>query len=233
MCFRRASCKRRVSHLGGLVATGEGGQIALFFTGVRHAGENLAVVLRHRAADLPAPIQMCDGLSRNAPEGFDTVMSSCLAHARRKSVELIEAFPDQARFVLETLREVYSTEAHIKAEGLTPEERLARHQAESDRIAKTLGRKAATGAARLSPNLWPAVCHAFGEIAPSPYAEPLAPRCATAVTMHRDVIHTITSGARPHPEFLLRTPTGRGGHSTTCRSKRSAYRASRAVCAMS
>ena len=51
----------------GIVATEEGRQIALFFTGVRHAGENLAQVLAHRAADLPAPIQMCDGLSRNAP----------------------------------------------------------------------------------------------------------------------------------------------------------------------
>ena len=115
----------------GIVATQEGRQIALFFTGVRHAGENLATVLRHRAADRPTPIQMCDGLSRNAPQGFDTVMSSCLAHARRKSVELIEAFPEHVRFVLETLREVYGTEARIQAEGLDPEERLARHQAES------------------------------------------------------------------------------------------------------
>ncbi len=115
----------------GIVATKEGRQIALFFTGVRHAGENLAVVLAHRAADLPAPIQMCDGLSRNAPTGFDTVMSSCLAHARRKYVELTETFPDQVRFVLETLRAVYGTEARMQAEGLDPESRLLRHQAES------------------------------------------------------------------------------------------------------
>ena len=115
----------------GIVATEEGRQIALFFTGVRHAGENLAAVLAHRAADLPAPIQMCDGLSRNAPSGFDTVMSSCLAHSRRKYVELTETFPEEVRFVLETLREVYGTEARIQAEGLDPEPRLLRHQAES------------------------------------------------------------------------------------------------------
>ena len=115
----------------GIVATKEGRQIALFFTGVRHAGENLATVLAQRAADLPAPIQMCDGLSRNAPTDFDTVMSSCIAHARRKVVELTEAFPEQARFVLETWREVYGTEARIKVEGLDPLERLQRHQAES------------------------------------------------------------------------------------------------------
>ena len=115
----------------GIVATEEGRQIALFFTGVRHAGENLAAVLAHRAANLPAPIQMCDGLSRNAPSDFDTVMSSCLAHARRKYVELTETFPEEVRFVLETLREVYGTEARIQAEGLDPEPRLLRHQAES------------------------------------------------------------------------------------------------------
>ncbi|WP_297388979.1 IS66 family transposase [Acidiferrobacter sp.] len=126
-----AATERTGIFTSGIVATEEGRQIALFFTGVRHAGENLAAVLAHRAADRPAPIQMCDGLSRNAPPGFDTVMSSCLAHARRKSVELIEAFPDQVRFVLETLRAVYITDDGARQQGLTPAERLHRHQAES------------------------------------------------------------------------------------------------------
>jgi transposase len=34
----------------GIVATDAGQQIALFFTGVRHAGENLAAVLERRAS---------------------------------------------------------------------------------------------------------------------------------------------------------------------------------------
>jgi transposase len=68
----------------GIVATQTGRQIALFFTGVRHAGENLAAVLARRNTDLPAPIQMCDGLSRNIPSEFDTILSQCLAHARRR-----------------------------------------------------------------------------------------------------------------------------------------------------
>jgi transposase len=63
----------------GIVATHAGQQIALFFTGVRHAGENLAAVLARRNMDLPAPIQMCDGLSRNIPSEFDTILSQCLA----------------------------------------------------------------------------------------------------------------------------------------------------------
>jgi len=43
----------------GIVATRDGHRVALFFTGHRHAGENLAQVLAQRAADLGPPIQMC------------------------------------------------------------------------------------------------------------------------------------------------------------------------------
>ncbi|MGC9159757.1 MAG: IS66 family transposase, partial [Terracidiphilus sp.] len=48
----------------GIVSTRAGQKIALFFTGRKHAGENLADVLAQRAQELPAPIQMClDGPS--------------------------------------------------------------------------------------------------------------------------------------------------------------------------
>jgi transposase len=115
----------------GIVATDTGRKIALFFTGVRHAGENLNAVLARRSTDLPAPIQMADGLSRNVPSDFDTILGSCLAHARRKHVELAESFPEQVRFVLETLREVYITDARARSEGLDPQQRLQLHQEES------------------------------------------------------------------------------------------------------
>src|SRR5262249_30056677 len=42
--------------------------IALLFSGWRHAGENLAEVLKQRAHGLQPLIQMCDALSRNAPK---------------------------------------------------------------------------------------------------------------------------------------------------------------------
>src|ERR1039458_5513551 len=115
----------------GIVATHTGLQITLFFTGVRHAGENLAAVLARRNTDLPAPIQMCDGLSRNIPSEFDTILSQCLAHARRKYVELTETFPAEVRFVLETLRKVYITDARARDRGLDPAQRLQLHQDES------------------------------------------------------------------------------------------------------
>jgi transposase len=115
----------------GIVATDDGHKIALFFTGVRHAGENLNAVLARRRADLPPPIQMADGLARNVPSDFDTILGSCLAHARRKHAELVEYFPEQVRFILETLREVYITDGRARNERLDPQQRLLLHQEES------------------------------------------------------------------------------------------------------
>jgi len=114
----------------GIVAISEG-KIALFFTGVRHAGENLAAVLKRRAAELPTPIQMCDGLSSNTVGDFETLLAQCMSHARRKYVDVVENFPEEVRFVLETLCEVYKTDAHARKNRMTPEERLRLHQAES------------------------------------------------------------------------------------------------------
>ena len=122
----------------GIVATDEGRRIALFFTGVRHAGENLNAVLEHRRADLPPPIQMADGLSRNVPSDFDTILGSCLAHARRKHAELVESFPAQVRFVLETLREVYIIDSRARKESLDPQQRLLLHQEESQPLMEAL-----------------------------------------------------------------------------------------------
>ena len=49
-------------YTSGVVATRDGRRMALFFSGRQHAGENLADVLRLRAAELERPIQMCDAL---------------------------------------------------------------------------------------------------------------------------------------------------------------------------
>jgi len=115
----------------GIVAECGGRRIALFMTGPKHAGENLAAVLAHRVADRSPPIQMCDALSRNTAGEFEAILAACNAHARRRYVEVATSFPDECRYVLETLREVYRTDARARAEGLSPGERLRRHQAES------------------------------------------------------------------------------------------------------
>lgn len=109
-------------------------RIALFFTGAKHAGENLASVLGQRSGELPPPIQMCDALSRNVPkvpERLQPVLGNCNAHGRRHFVKVTPSFPDQCRFVLETLGEVYGYEAVARERHLSPEERLRFHQQHS------------------------------------------------------------------------------------------------------
>ena len=106
-------------------------RIALFFTGINHAGENLERVLNERATALGPPIQMSDGLSHNTAGDFETIEANCNAHARRYFVEVAPNFPVECRFVLDTLREVYRIDARARREQLNDQERLRLHQAES------------------------------------------------------------------------------------------------------
>ena len=112
----------------GVVALRDGHRVALFFSGRRHAGENLAQVLKHRAAELPPPIQMCDALSRNLPGELQTIVANCLAHARRQFVDVYDRFPEPCRHLLETLAVVYRNDAVARERQLSPEARLQFHQ---------------------------------------------------------------------------------------------------------
>jgi hypothetical protein len=134
-----AKSKERTGiYTSGVVCEVKGRQIALFFTGRNHAGENLAKVLEKRSRELPPPIQMCDGLERNIPKGFETVLANCNAHARRKYVELTEIFPEECRYVLETLKKVYHNDALAEERGMSPEERLAFHKEHSTPLMEDL-----------------------------------------------------------------------------------------------
>ena len=115
----------------GIVSTGKGHYIALFFTGVQHAGENLADVLAKRAADLPKPIQMCDALASNTAGDFEAILATCIAHARRRYADVAPDFPEECRYVLETLREVYKNDAVAKKKEMSATERLAFHKERS------------------------------------------------------------------------------------------------------
>jgi transposase len=112
----------------GVVALRDGHRVALFFSGRRHAGENLAEVLKLRAEQLPPPIQMCDALSRNLPGELQTIVANCLAHARRQFVDVYERFPEQCRYLLEALAVVYGNDASARERQLSPEARLQWHQ---------------------------------------------------------------------------------------------------------
>jgi transposase len=122
----------------GIVAGGQPHPIALFFTGRRHAGENLNEVLRQRKTDLPPPLQMCDGLTRNEPAEFDTRVGNCLVHARREFVEVAPHFPEACQVVLENLRAVYRFEAQTRTQALSAQQRLAFHQTHSQPVLEKL-----------------------------------------------------------------------------------------------
>jgi hypothetical protein len=122
----------------GIVATNQGLRMALFFTGTSHAGENLAELLERRASELGPPIQMCDALSRNYAGELDTLLANCVAHSRRKFVDVLTSFPDECKYVIETLRDVYHNESIAVDSKMSPDKRLAWHQTESGPLMKSL-----------------------------------------------------------------------------------------------
>ena len=122
---------RRGVFTSGIVSKIDGREIALFFTGHKHAGENLVDVLRQRSGELGPPIQMCDALSRNMPQELKTLLANCLAHGRRKFVDVAGAFPQQCLHVLQILKEVYANDAIARQRKMSPQQRLEFHQAQS------------------------------------------------------------------------------------------------------
>src|SRR5579863_899861 len=115
-------------------------RIALYFTGRQHAGENIADVLKQRAKELPSPIQMCDALSRNTPKasGVEILLANCMAHGRRQFVEIAPNFPEECRYVLEALGEVYYNDAMAREQVLSAEDRLKLHQKQSGPVMERL-----------------------------------------------------------------------------------------------
>ena len=61
-----------------------------------------------------------------------------MSHGRRKFVEVVDSFPQECRYVLESLRQVYRHDAIARREKKSPEERLRLHQDHSAKIMETL-----------------------------------------------------------------------------------------------
>jgi hypothetical protein len=106
-------------------------EIVLFFTGRKHAGENLEAVLKERAPTLAPPIHMCDAAASNTAGEFEALLARCVAHGRRPFVELFQNFPEECRRVLEDLRTVYRVDGEARVAGLDAHARLALHQERS------------------------------------------------------------------------------------------------------
>lgn len=120
--------KRKGIFTSGMVAVLDDHKIGLFFTGQKHAGENLADLLAKREVGLGPPIQMCDALSRNLPKDFITLLANCMSHGRRRFVDVYDNFPDECTHVLDVLATVYQNDADAKAQNLSDDQRLELHQ---------------------------------------------------------------------------------------------------------
>ena len=112
--------------------------IVLFFSGRKHAGENLNDVLDERDTARQNPLQMCDALSRNTPSEFDTILAYCLVHARRHFFDAVINFPEECQYVIDTLAEVYRFDKEAKEQNMTPDQRLQYHQKKSAGLMKEL-----------------------------------------------------------------------------------------------
>jgi len=139
--LEKAPLERKATYTSAILSRAGDHRIALFLTGHHHAGENLEAVLKQRAEGLSAPIQMCDALAANMvgeSGALNTILAHCLAHARRRFVEVENRFPEEVEHLLGRLKAVYCNDARTKREGLDPQARLAFHQQESGPVMKGL-----------------------------------------------------------------------------------------------
>lgn len=113
-------------------------RICLYYTGRRHAGENLARLLRQREPARGKPLVMSDALSRNNAEEGGLIRCHCLAHGRRKFTELAEDFPAESAVVVTALKLVYDHDRQAHDQQLRAEARLAYHQTYSEPVFTTL-----------------------------------------------------------------------------------------------
>src|SRR5215510_2158051 len=128
--------KGRATNTSGIVVKTGGRKIALYLSGRRHAGENLAELLAKREKGLALPIQMSDALAANTSVEKNVINAYCLAHARRKVFELKEDYPVECALVLDAVARIYGYEG--ETEGMSPERRLAHHQEKSRPVMKEL-----------------------------------------------------------------------------------------------
>jgi hypothetical protein len=113
-------------------------RICLYYTGRRHAGENLEALLAKREPGRGKPVVMSDALSHNHAEEANLIRCHCLAHGRRQFSDLAEEFPAESAVVVNALKLIYEHDDEARAHGLSAQERLAYHQEYSEPIFTTL-----------------------------------------------------------------------------------------------
>jgi transposase len=113
-------------------------RICLYYTGRRHAGENLERLLAQREPGRSKPLVMSDALSRNNAEEAKLIRCHCLAHGRRQFSDLAEDFPTESAVVINALKLIYDHDEEARKQGLSAQARLAYHQVYSAPVFTTL-----------------------------------------------------------------------------------------------
>jgi hypothetical protein len=140
-CGSKSKKKERTGiHTTGIVAITAAYRIALYFTGLKHAGENLAEVLEKREKGLPPPTHVSDGLGHNKPGKIPVDESKCMTHGRRQFTDIVDSFPEACGQVVDFIAEVYRVDAIAKKRNLSDEDRLMLHQEKSGPVMDRLRR---------------------------------------------------------------------------------------------
>lgn len=124
-----------------IISTVDDHKIYLFYPGKKHAGENVAALLKKRNKELEQVLYMCDALSRNTStisEEFKAIIINCLAHGRRNFIDVEPNFPEECDFVIKNLALVYKHDQEAKEQKLSAEQRLVYHQKNSGPVMEQL-----------------------------------------------------------------------------------------------
>jgi transposase len=113
-------------------------RICLYYTGRRHAGENLTALLTKRDLGRDKPLVMSDALSSNNAEETQLIRCHCLAHGRRQFTDVADDFPAESAIVVNALKLIYDHDDAARNHGLSAAERLAYHQEYSAPVFTTL-----------------------------------------------------------------------------------------------
>tara|TARA_R110002110_G_scaffold414387_2_gene644254 strand:+ start:194 stop:811 length:618 start_codon:yes stop_codon:yes gene_type:complete len=68
------------------------------------------------------------------PKEHEVILMNCIAHARRKFVEIEDFFPNECAYVIEQFAEVYRHDAYTKSAKMDDAQRLRYHQAHNGPI---------------------------------------------------------------------------------------------------
>ena len=114
--------------------------INLFFTGNRHAGENLDRVLQYRPSSLGTVLQMCDASSNNNTKKSETLKCLCTTHSRRNFVDAKPDRPKECEYAIYLMGKIYHNDNITLERNMSDNDRLAYHQKKSAKWIKKLRR---------------------------------------------------------------------------------------------